>query len=142
MMGMPQLVKGGKWVFGWCIVGPAGEIQIPPEAYVEYDFQPGEKVFIIRGSQRSGGVSIGRPEKIENSPVKLCFIGEATIDVLGRITLPTEANIQPGERLLAVRGSSLALGFLQRGSIFEEALKHQGIEIFHKINNDYPTLCG
>jgi hypothetical protein len=131
---MPQLVKGGKWVFGWCVVGPAGEIQIPPEAYVEYDFQPGEKVFIIRGSQSSGGVSIGRPEKIKNSPMKLRFIGEATIGVLGKITLPAEANIQPGERLLAVRGSSLALGFVQRGLIFEEALKHRRIEIFHRID--------
>ncbi len=131
---MPQLVKGGKWVFGWCILGPAGELQIPPEAFVEYDFQPGEKVFIIRGSQRSGGIGLSRPEKINNSPVKLCLIREALIDVLGQITLSTEANIPPGERLLAVRGSSLALGFLQRGPIFEEALRHQGIEVFPRID--------
>jgi hypothetical protein len=128
---MPQLVKGGKWVFGWCIVGPESETQIPPEAYAEYGFQSGERVVIIRGSQRSGGVSIGHQENIKNSPVKLRFIGEATIDVLGQITLPTEANIQPGERLLAVRGSNLALGFVQGGPIFEEALKHPEIETFH-----------
>jgi len=29
---MPQLVKGGKWVFGWVIVGFQGELTIPPEA--------------------------------------------------------------------------------------------------------------
>jgi hypothetical protein len=130
MMGMPQLVKGGKWVFGWCVVGPTGEIQIPPEAYVEYGFQPGETVVIIRGSQCSGGVSIGRPEKINNSPVKLRFIGEATIGVLGQVMCPTEVGIQPGERLLAVRGSNLALGFVQGGPIFEEALNHSEIETF------------
>jgi hypothetical protein len=84
---MPQLVKGGKWVFGWCVVGPAGETQIPPEAYLEYGFQSGEKLVVIHG-------------------------------------------IQPGERLLAVRGSNMALGFVQRGPIFEGAQKHPEIETF------------
>ena len=36
---MPQLVKGGKWVFGWIVVGRLKKIRIPPEAYNEYGFQ-------------------------------------------------------------------------------------------------------
>jgi hypothetical protein len=55
---MPQLNIGGKWVFGWAIVGECCEVQIPPEAYTEFGFQPGEMVIIIRGSRRSGGVGI------------------------------------------------------------------------------------
>jgi len=129
-MEMPQLVKGGKWVFGWCIVGPAGEIQIPSEAYVEYGFQPGEKVTIIQGSQRSGGVGIGRSEKLATSVLQSRFIGQETIGANESVALPTKTGIQPGERLLAVRGSGLALGFLQRGPIIEEALNHPEIEIF------------
>lgn len=33
---MPQLVKGGKHVFGWSRVGDTGRIIIPPEAMEEY----------------------------------------------------------------------------------------------------------
>ena len=36
---MPQLAKGGKWVFGWVLVGPHGEVTIPPEAWDEYGLQ-------------------------------------------------------------------------------------------------------
>jgi len=127
---MPQLAKGGKWVFGWCIVGLAGEIRIPPDAYTEYEFQPGESVIITRGSRRSGGIGVARQEKFAKSPLRSYFIVQATMGMSGQMTLPTEAGIQPGERLLAVRGSGLALGFVQRGPILEEALKHPEIEIF------------
>jgi len=72
---MPQLVKGGKWVFGWVIVGGHREITIPPESYTEYGFQAGKPVFFLRGS-------------------------------------------------------GLALGFLTRGPIYEEAVKHSEIETF------------
>ena len=44
--------------------------------------------------------------------------------------LPPNSSVMPGERLLAVRGSGLALGFIQRRLIYEEALKHAEIEIF------------
>jgi len=127
---MPQMTRGGKWVFGWCIVGKTGEIQIPPEAYAEYGFQPGESVIITRGSRRSGGVGIGRPEKLKNSPLQSRFIGQATIGADGRVALLPAASVHPDERLLAVRGSGLALGFLQRGPIYEEALKNPDIETF------------
>ncbi len=127
---MPQLAKGGKWVFGWCVVRLNGEIRIPPVAYAEYGFQPGESVIIIRGSRRSGGFGIGRPAKLANSPLGSRFIVHATLGADGQVTLPPEAGVQPGERLLSVRGSGLALGFLQRGPIYEEALNHSEIELF------------
>jgi len=58
---MPQLVKGGKWVFGWTVVSSAGEVRIPPEAYAEYGFpsatgfQNGERLLVVRGS----GLALG-----------------------------------------------------------------------------------
>lgn len=127
---MPQLVKGGKWVFGWVIIGPSGEVLIPPAAFTEYGFQPGETILIIRGSQRSGGVGIGRPEKLENSPLQSRYIGQAMISANGWVALPPATSVHSGERLLVVRGSRLALGFLQRGPIYKEALKHLDIETF------------
>jgi len=29
---MPQLAKGGKWVFGWVVLGQNYELSIPPAA--------------------------------------------------------------------------------------------------------------
>jgi hypothetical protein len=72
---MSQLVKGGKWVFGWVVVFPGGEVPIPPAAFIEYGFQP-------------------------------------------------------GERVLFLRGSGLALGFVQCGPIYEATLKHAEVETF------------
>jgi hypothetical protein len=128
---MPQLVKGGKWVFGWCIVGQDVEIRIPPEAHTEYGFQAGETVIITPGSRCSGGFGIGKAEKLANSPLQLRSTGQVTIGADGQVVLPVEAGVQPNERLLVVRGSGLALGFVRRGPIFEEALKHPEIETFH-----------
>jgi hypothetical protein len=68
---LPHLVKGGKWVFGWAIVGLSGEIPIPPEAFSEYQLQFGEEVCFIKGSQTSGGFRIGRPERLAESEINL-----------------------------------------------------------------------
>lgn len=127
---MPQLVKGGKWVFGWVIVGASREIQIPPDAFTEYGFQSGETVFITHGSQRSGGFGLGRAEKLKNSPLQSRVLGQAIITKDKRVVLPKEVNVKPNERLLAIRGSGKALGFVQQGSIYEEALKHSTLETF------------
>jgi hypothetical protein len=129
---MPQLVKGGKWVFGWTVVSPAGEARIPPEAYSEYDFQTGEAVVLIRGSRKSGGLGIARQEKLVRSRLTKTnrLLGEERIDEKGRVTFPPMSGVQPGERLLVVRGSGLALGFVQRGRIYEEALNHPELETF------------
>jgi len=133
---MPQLAKGGKWVFGWVIVSPQGEITIPPEAFAEYGFQPGETVLFLRGSRRSGGVIIGRPEKLAQSKVSLAsrVVARGSIQVGGRVMLPQAAGIAPGNRLLAVRGSGLALTVLAYGPIYEEAQKHAELNTFGMVN--------
>jgi hypothetical protein len=129
---MPQLEKGGKWIFGWVIVGPQREIPLPPEAYQEYGFRAGEPVAFLCGSRRSGGFSIGRLEKIEQSkvPLHLHAFGLGKVGMDGQIEIPLEAGIQPGDRLLAVRGSGMALSLLTRGPIYALALKHAEIEAF------------
>lgn len=127
---MPQLAKGGKWVFGWVVVGPDKDMRIPPEAYTEYGFQPGETVFFMKGSRRSGGFGLGKSTVLSAAPILPRKLAQGTVSVAGTVSLPPEVEIQPGERLLVVRGSGLALGFLQRGPIYEEALKHPELEIF------------
>jgi hypothetical protein len=129
---MPQLVKGGKWVFGWVVVGNQQEIIIPPDALAEYGFKSGEPVSFLHGSLRSGGFSIGRLEKLKKSkvPIQQRAFARGKIRPGGQVVLPMETGTQPGDRLLVVRGSGLALGFLIRGPIYEEALKHSEIETF------------
>lgn len=48
----------------------------------------------------------------------------------GRVTVPPEVGVEPGDRLLAVRGSRYGLGLVARGPIYEEALKHPKLEVF------------
>jgi hypothetical protein len=129
---MPQLAKGGKWVFGWVIIGPHRDIRIPPAAYAEYGFRAGEPVVFLRGSRRSGGFSVGRCEKLEGcqSPLRYCFIDQGKVGTGGQIEVPPAVNVQSGDRLLVVRGSGLALGFLTQGPIYEEALHHSEVETF------------
>jgi len=129
---MQQLAKGGKWVFGWVVVSPRREIRIPPEAYAEYGFQAGETVMFIAGSRTSRGFSIGQSERIASAKIPLDnrALGRGKIGPSGTVELPLETGVASGERLLVGRGSGLALGFLQQGPIFMEALKHPELEVF------------
>jgi hypothetical protein len=129
---MPQLVKGGKWVFGWTVVNSAGEVRIPPEAYAEYGFQSGGQIVFLHGSRRSGGCGVARREKLARSQIPLArrALGEGAVGENERIAFPSAIGFQSGERLLVVRGSGLALGFVQRGPIHEEASRHPEIEVF------------
>ena len=80
-------------------------------------------MIFLRGSRRSGGFSIGRVAKIPALFATRILAG-GRVARQGRVTLPPETGVQPGDRLLAVRGSGLALGLSARGPIYELALKH------------------
>ncbi len=129
---MPQLVKGGKWVFGWVIVGRQGELAIPPEAWGEYGFQAGDEVIFIAGSRRSGGFGLSHSRLLVEVPTPLLVraLARSRIDGAGHLVVPPEVDVNPGDRLLAVRGSGRALGFVTRGPIYDEALKHPELEPF------------
>lgn len=154
---MPQLVKGGKYVYGWCNVGDTGSVAIPPEAMDEYGLKERDKVILMSGSRRSGGFAVTTPRLLSGSPLSAVLgrfprlrtfqMPEArviragggaycwtAIEEGGYITLPQETlweyEVVPGDRLLAVRGSGLALGFARKGPIVDQALTHAEIEIF------------
>jgi hypothetical protein len=126
---MPQLEKGGKWVFGWVVVRPGIKITIPPEAHREYGFQAGEEILFTRGSRRSGGFGIGRATKFP-ALLRQRALAQGRMGRKGQVALPSEVNMQVSDRLLVVRGSGYALGFLAQGPIYEEALKHPEMEVF------------
>jgi hypothetical protein len=123
---MPQLVKGGKWVFGWVVVGSGGEIAIPSQAWREYGFQVGEEALFMPGSRRSGGFSLSTARLMAGSALQAGLegrlLGRGAISQVGRVRVPPGVGVRPGDRLLAVRGSGYGLGFVARGPIYQEAL--------------------
>ena len=58
-------------------------------------------------------------------------LGTAILDERGCATIPRvildRLGIQSNAKLLVVRGSGLALGFVAKGPIYEEALRHPEI---------------
>lgn len=55
---MPQLNKGGKFVFGLSVIRPDLTIHIPPQALLEYGATRDGKIIIFTGSKITGGFCI------------------------------------------------------------------------------------
>lgn len=149
-------MKGGKYVYGWSQVREDGKIQIPDEAIREYDFSEDQKVILLPGSGKSGGFGITTVEKLNNSPLRVILKKNPSLAQFKLkkgeliryrvenycwtqisnqyIELPQdtlkEYGFNPGDQLLSVRGSHLALAFLTNGPIYEEALKHPELSEF------------
>jgi hypothetical protein len=152
---MPQLVKGGKYAFGWASVGSGGKIMIPPEAIAEYKLTSA-KVILISGSKTSGGFSITTLAALQASQIGTILArhpeladftlpeGAVILDSnrlfcwlqqhCGQIQIPAQAleyyGIKVGDQLLAIRGSHLGIGFAVKGPIVEEARKHPELIVF------------
>jgi hypothetical protein len=152
---LPRLVKGGKYVYGWSQVGYDGKIVIPDEALTEYSLKSPTNVMVLSGSKRSGGFALTTIPLLQNSALSRILDenpelasfqlpeGE-TIKVNGKplcwttlnegcIVLPSktlqEYGINHGDRLLSVRGSSLALAFCVKGPLIDEAKKHPNLAV-------------
>jgi bifunctional DNA-binding transcriptional regulator/antitoxin component of YhaV-PrlF toxin-antitoxin module len=147
---MPQIVKGGKYVYGWSRVSVKGKIVIPDEAKEEYDLTAGDKAILMPGSKRSGGFSLTTNKLLGNSRLSAILDscprlaefqkpGGKAIEINGKpycwvklnkdgdITVPLETlklyGVNPGDLLLSVRGSNLGIAFSAKGPIIDEAKK-------------------
>lgn len=154
---MPQIVKGGKYLFGWSKLGNEGRIRIPPEAFEEYNLKQEKNCILFSGSRTSGGFGLSSVRILKKSIMKIvleenpslvnyeiyegaiiefnnkkyCWI---TIHEDNSIYLPQETlkafGIEQSDLLLSGRGSHLAIGFIAKGPIYNEAKNHPEIEIF------------
>jgi bifunctional DNA-binding transcriptional regulator/antitoxin component of YhaV-PrlF toxin-antitoxin module len=152
-IGLPQLVKGGKYAYAWSKVGPNGRIVVPNEAITEYGFETVKKLIAMSASKRSGGFALTTPLLLKNSQLSVILDREprlaefqlpegetVTIDARhycwvklnnGEFAVPLETlkkyGVKVGDQLLSVRGSRLALAFIVKGPIIEEAKKHPNL---------------
>jgi antitoxin component of MazEF toxin-antitoxin module len=155
---MPQLVKGGKYAYGWSRVGNNGGIVIPPEALSHYRLQDSERLILLPGSKSSGGFALGSRTKIEDSKLGALFASSSELvdmevpsrEVAGRdgeilpsvqlqagaVEIPLASlekyGVHAGDELLVVRGSSLAIAFALKGPIVDEARKHPQLQVFKR----------
>jgi hypothetical protein len=150
---MPQLVKGGKYAYGWSKVDKNGKIIIPREAAEEYNLSP-QKAILLPGSKTSGGFGLTTldllgntplADRIGSSPLANFSMPEGEpVKIKGRvycwvelhensITVPVDTlrayGVAPNDLLLSVRGSHAALGFIVKGPIIEEANLHAELEV-------------
>ena len=155
---MPQMNKGGKFIFGKSVVHGDGTVQIPPQAVEEYNITSDKRVYLFTGSKITGGFCVTRKGLLE--PSKLGHILTENPDLLryasacgafirykgrsycwtnisneGAIMLSESTmdflEISPGEELLSIRSSDIAFTMGARGPLLERAKNYEGdIPIF------------
>ena len=57
---MPQMNKGGKFIFGKSLIRTDGTLRIPPQAMEEYHITDEGKVYLFTGSKITGGFCVTR----------------------------------------------------------------------------------
>lgn len=153
---MPKLVKGGKNAFGWSKVNENGKIVIPPDAYSEYNFSAAKYVYLLSGSKKSGGFGLTTlnllkesylseilhthpeledPESIIGNPMQHKSKTYCCVPIFSNtFTVPLDVleiyGVKKDSLLLTVRGSYVALGFIVKGPIIEEAKRHPELKVY------------
>lgn len=155
---MPQMNKGGKFIFGKSRVREDGTILLPPMAASEYAIASEGRVYLFTGSRTTGGFCVTRkglllPSKLghillENPdlfnyslpegsfiPYKgraYCWIGISP-DGLLRLTPDMLGFLQlaSGMALMCIRSSNIAFTMGANGPLFEREKDYAGqLEIF------------
>ncbi len=150
---MPQLNKGGKFVFGLSVVHEDLSVRIPPQALTEYGAARDGKVIVFTGSKATGGFCVTTYSLLSDSQLKHILadcpalrdfrIAEGEfipykgrkyawlgIDDSGVIKLPQSAlkilELQPGMELLSIRSSNIAFTMGAKGPLLERAHHFHG----------------
>lgn len=148
---MPQMNRGGKFIFGKSVIRDNGMLQFPEQAVREYDITAEGKVYLFTGSKSTGGFCVTRkgllgssklghilaetPELREYSikPGKFIrykgrFYTWTGISESGQIILNEDMlaflKLKNGMKLLSIRSSNIAFTMGAYGPLFEESFKH------------------
>ena len=149
---MPQMNKGGKFIFGKSVIRNNGVIQFPEQAIREYNIIAEGKVYLFSGSKSTGGFCVTRKGLLE--PSKLGHIlsdlpelrhytsaSNSFIRYKGRSYTWTEISedgeivltddmmaslkLETGMKLLSIRSSDIAFTMGAYGPLVEESMKHE-----------------
>ena len=149
---MPQMNKGGKFIFGKSIIRNDGTIQIPEQAIQEYSIASEGKVYLFTGSKSTGGFCVTRkgllepsklghilydnPELKDYTASQGAFIkykgrSYAWVEISkdGKIVLTDEMisflKLDIGMKLLSIRSSDIAFTMGAYGRLMDESMKHE-----------------
>jgi len=150
---MPQMNKGGKFIFGKSLVRQDLSVQIPAQAITEYDMVSEGKIYIFTGSKSTGGFCVTRKGLLKDSkigniltdtPALLSYeTGEGefvkykgryycwlSISDKGIIVLPGKSaeflDIKVGTKLLSIRSSNIAFTMGAKGPLLDKSEKYRG----------------
>ncbi|NLD91898.1 MAG: hypothetical protein GX639_04425 [Fibrobacter sp.] len=150
---MPQIAKGGKFIFGWSIISSEGCVKIPEMTFNEYNLSIEQNVILISGSKISGGFCVSNYSLMKSSIMNGLFLEYPEIreysiregncikfkgrlycwvklqsDGIIKLTDYTmeSFNIKPGNKLLSIRGSNIAFVLAAKGPLIEAANNYKG----------------
>ena len=152
---MPQMTKGGKYIFGWSKIKKDGKLSLPNMAIKEYKLE--KYIYIVSGSKQTGGFCV-MPEallsdsKLNSILVRNKCLAERSLQegelilYKGRMygwlslngtnvnlpqSLMDSLGVNIGDKLLAIRSSNIAFTMGFRGSLIDKANNFKGkIETF------------
>ena len=154
---MPQMNKGGKYVFGWSEIKDDLTISVPEMAVNEYRIADDSKIFLISGSKKTGGFCVTDKKLLINSKLKhiledneklreyklesgefikykgrlYCWVpfDKGIIQLNNRVL--DELSLKIGDKLLSIRSSDIAFTLGVKGPLIEKAHSYNGkIELY------------
>ena len=120
---MPQMNKGGKFIFGKSLIRTDGTLRIPPQAMEEYHIADEGKVYLFTGSKITGGFCVTRKGLLH--PSKLGHILDDTPPLLD-YSMMDFLKVRPGMELLSIRSSDIAFTMGAKGPLLEKAENYDG----------------
>ena len=67
---MPQIAKGGKYIYGWSIIKSDKSINLPKMILEEYKISDKDKYILFTGSKTTGGFCVSTISLLEKSMLK------------------------------------------------------------------------
>ena len=150
---MPQLNKGGKFVFGLSLIKDDLTVQFPPQAIEEYNLMSDDKIIIFTGSKVTGGFcvttypllsksklshilhecpqlenrSIPQGQLIKYKGRKYTWISlKENGSIQFTPQLLKQLNLNIGNELLCIRSSDIAFTMGAKGPLLEKAHNYNG----------------
>ncbi len=150
---MPQMNKGGKFIFGISVINDDLSVKLPPMAVEEYNIVSEGKVYLISGSKATGGFIVSKKGLLYNSKIGnilkdtrelseykippgqfikykgrfYCWINimkNGTVFLTDSIM--NQLNLKVGMKLLSIRSSDIAFTMGAKGPLIEKAKNFNG----------------